>query len=783
MYKQNEVLFDGPDLLAPGEQTLWVTNGTAAGTSEFPQISGAENGGLNPSYLTPYDGEVLFEGIDSSSEFGLWVTNGTGAGTSEIGGIGSTGISGANPDGLQPEYFQVYGSEVLFRGITGLAGDAIGSLWVTNGTAAGTSEIGGAANTGISGISSGGMLPGDPEFTVFNGKVLFSARDAANNQGLWITNGTAAGTSELAPISGAMTVGSPGSDVMGAASPADGPDFVVLGNEVLFRGNDTQDTPGSLWVTNGTAAGTSEIGGEGNKGIAEAPAGFSGTINGAPRSELAAGMQPADLITFNGKAMFAAYDNQLDTAGYYIPSEGLWVSDGTAGGTTEIGGLGSTGITGAFQYVASLGVANGGGIFDSGNVADPDFTVYNNEVLFIGADASNDYAGYVGLWVTNGTAAGTSEIGGLGNTGISGFSGFNGADSSLSPDFTVLNGEVLFSSGGDLWVTNGTAQGTKNLGKETGNTYAPLGADFTIVDKVVPPTENFNGNDTSDVLFRDNAPGGDTGYYRISNGANAGWSDIGSTSTAYSVVGAGEFVGNGTADVLFRDNTSGGDTGYYEIVNGTLNGWHDIGSSSTAYSVVGTGDFTGNGFDDILFRDNATGDTGFYSMVNGAYTGWRDIGASSTAYSVVGAGDFMGTGTDDILYRDNTTGDTGFYQIVNGANVGWHDFGATSTAYSVVGVGDFTGSGTDDVLFRDNTTGDTGFYQIVNGVNTGWHDLGGSSTAYSVVGTGDYNGNNTSDILFRDTASGDVGFYSMVNGVNAGWHDIGASSTAYQVVG
>ena len=685
MYKQNALLFDGPDLLAPGEQTLWVTNGTAAGTSEFPQNSGAENGGLNPSYITPYDGEVLFEGIDSSSEYSLWVTNGVGAGTSEIGGIGSTGVSGANPGGLQPEYFQVYGSEVLFRGITGLAGDAIGSLWVTNGTVAGTSEIGGAANTGISGVTAGqSLLPSDPEFTVFNGKVLFSARDASNHQGLWITNGTAQGTSELAPIAGAFVNGPGfGSDVMGAANPADGPDFAALGNVVLFRGNDTQDTPGSLWVTNGTAAGTSELGGQGNKGISEAPAGFSGTINGAPRSELPAGMQPADFITFNGKAMFAAYDNQLDTAGYYIPSEGLWVSDGTAAGTTEIGGLGSTGITNAFQYVASLGVANGGGIFDTGNVADPDFTVYNNEVLFIGADSSNDYAGHVGLWVTNGTAAGTSEIGGLANTGISGFSGFNGADSSLSPDFTVFKGEVYFSEDASLWVTNGTAAGTKNLGKETGSTYAPLGPDFTVIDKVVPPSENFNGNDTSDVLYRNNTSG-DTGFYRINGGANAGWVDIGASSTAYSVVGTGDFVGNGTADVLYRGSTTG-DTGFYEIVNGTLTGWHDVGASSTAYSVVGTGDFTGSGTDDILYRNNIGGDTGFYEMVNGVNTGWHDIGASSTAYSVVGVGDFTGNGTSDVLYRNSTSGDTGFYEIVNGVNTGWHDIGVSTTSYHVVG--------------------------------------------------------------------------------------------------
>jgi hypothetical protein len=85
--------------------------------------------------------------------------------------------------------------------------------------------------------------------------------------------------------------------------------------------------------------------------------------------------------------------------------------------------------------------------------------------------------------------------------------------------------------------------------------------------------------------------------------------------------------------VLFRNNATG-DTGFYQMVNGANAGWHGIGASSTAYSVVGVGDFTGNGASDILFRNNATGDTGFYAIVNGVNTGWHDIGASSTAYQV-----------------------------------------------------------------------------------------------------------------------------------------------------
>ena len=300
-----------------------------------------------------------------------------------------------------------------------------------------------------------------------------------------------------------------------------------------------------------------------------------------------------------------------------------------------------------------------------------------------------------------------------------------------------------------------------------------------------PVATDLTGSNISDVLFRNNA-NGDTGFYTVGNGVNPGWVDVGASSTAYSVIGAGYFLGD---DVLYRDNATG-DTGYYQISNGANVGWHDVGASSTAYSVVAVGDFSDTGTDDILYRDNATGDTGYYKLVNGVNAGWVDVGASSTAYSVVGVGDFSGNGeeftadeADDILYRNNATGDTGYYQIVRGANAGWHDIGASSTAYSVVGVGDFMGNGTADILYRDNSTGDTGFYEIVNGANLGWHDVGASSTAYSVVGTGDYLGDGTDDILFRNNSTGDTGFYELVNGVNTGWHDVGASSTAYHVTG
>ena len=69
---------------------LWVTDGTPGRTEE---LGGLENGQivgasatLSPENLTAFDNSVLFDGNDSTEFQGLWITDGTTAGTVEIGG-------------------------------------------------------------------------------------------------------------------------------------------------------------------------------------------------------------------------------------------------------------------------------------------------------------------------------------------------------------------------------------------------------------------------------------------------------------------------------------------------------------------------------------------------------------------------------------------------------------------------------------------------------------------------------------------------------------------------
>ena len=173
----NIVLFEGAD--AHNTTSLWATEGTAASTFELtdgtppPVIIGEANYGFAPYTsvsldLTVFNNQVLFAGRIGPGAIGpytLWTTDGTAAGTVPL-TIAGARSSGLFTDTVRPG-FTVFGAEVLFRGI-----DTAGAtgLWKTNGTAGGTSEI-----TGISGTASTGINPTD--MTVLNGDVLFNGAD------------------------------------------------------------------------------------------------------------------------------------------------------------------------------------------------------------------------------------------------------------------------------------------------------------------------------------------------------------------------------------------------------------------------------------------------------------------------------------------------------------------------------------------------------------------------------------------------------------------------------
>src|SRR5262249_61315734 len=103
----------------------------------------------------------------------------------------------------------------------------VADFWVTDGTPAGTTEIAGSGSLEfIDGISG----------AAFGSEFLFGGTIQSH---LWVANGTSA------------------SELSVAGSPLNPRFFAALGSEVLFNGS-ANGSPG-LWVSDGTSAGKSEL--------------------------------------------------------------------------------------------------------------------------------------------------------------------------------------------------------------------------------------------------------------------------------------------------------------------------------------------------------------------------------------------------------------------------------------------------------------------------------------------------------------------------------------------
>jgi ELWxxDGT repeat protein len=331
------------------------------------------------------------------------------------------------------------------------AKDASGTtgLWVSDGTSGGTSEIEGEQGTY--------SLSPEDLTSLNDGELVFYGEDSTGHFGLWITNGTSAGTSELV-----------GQEGLYSLSPSN---FTALGINAYFAGVDTSETIG-LWVSNGTTSGTKEI-----------EYGTQGSYSLDPHNFTTIG----DLLFFDG----------TDSSG----NVGLWVTNSETNATQEIevGTQGSSSLDPS--YLTPLG----------------------NELLFDAYDST----GNIGLWASNGTASGTTEI-------IAGQRGPNAYSLDPALSGAVTLGDLILFAGTDsigedgIWVSNGTASGSYET--DDGLPYGRLADDF------IGPTP-LTAVDNTEVVFgandEGNSPTTSTNTLWVSNGTQDGTTGISGTFQTY----------------------------------------------------------------------------------------------------------------------------------------------------------------------------------------------------------------------------------------------------------
>src|SRR5215469_927558 len=522
---------------------------------------------------------------------------------------------------------------------------------------------------------------------------FFAANDGSHGIELWRTNGAAAGTFMVADLNSGVNGSFPAS-------------FVNLNGIVYF---DAVSASGhsELFSTNGTASGTQLVKDFGADTIVQVV-----SVNGA-------------LYLWNGS--------------------GLWRSDGTPGGTTQISTV----------NISSPLTPSGGNLFY--------FT-------------ANDPTNGLELWVSDGTAGGTHITKDI-NPGASG--------SSPTP-VDAINNIAIFdatdATSTKLWRSDGTAAGTfvlVNNGLLQSNTVAVGNEIFFSGTEFSTPTlfkTDGSAAGTAIVLSGFASIGsslaavGSTVFFAASDGASAHGVELWSTDGTLNGTTMVKDIDPGTAGSSPSNLTAVGNELYFTANDGSHGTelWKSDGTSAGTMMVkdLAAGSTSSNPFD----LQAINGAVYFYATVGGATELWRSDGTANGTINLTSSpttvstgsfsapfgigldpppADFNADGMSDLLFQ-NTDGTPTIWEMNGTTPTSMTPLFNPGTSWHVIGTGDFNGDSKADILFQ-NDNGEPAIW-LMNGttatLQTGLFDPGAS---WHIIGTGDFNGDGDSDILFQNT--------------------------------
>ena len=289
-----------------------------------------------------------------------------------------------------PSELTQVGNEVFFAADDGVHGT---ELWKSDGTPAGT--------TLVKDIRPGAKGSGPADLTNLAGRLFFSANDGVHGTELWKSDGTAAGTVMVKDLY-KTPEHSYGCNGIGMFYPP-----IAAGNQLFFVLQCGGVLAPSLYVSDGTAAGTHEVCSSGDQLC-------------VAYDDMEEGLRVADALGGRLYYVVETWDAP--------PNEEIWVSDGTAAGTHRMAGSPSADV---IRFLPAHG----------------------QNLYFVTGD-DNGGSGELApgrLWRTDGTQAGTMPLTDIGEL-------------TSAPTQAVLMGKRLyFADGGTLWKTDGTASGTQQI--------------------------------------------------------------------------------------------------------------------------------------------------------------------------------------------------------------------------------------------------------------------------------------------------------------------------------
>jgi ELWxxDGT repeat protein len=582
------------------------------------------SGVTQPGSGIDFNGKCVFTAQASNNATQLWISDGTAAGTVQIGAY--SGMSNLT----------VASNRLFFYNEAVIGATNYDQIWQSDGTAAGTQLVMQVPDT----FESGRSIIG-PSLQSLGGNLFFLTIDGHTGDNQNFTLWKADGVTAPVPVQ---------QFPQWNGGPAECEDFVW--NGALYWGQFGADDSITLWQSDGTVAGT-------------APLTVLPQTNPAPPAGTTSHILQ---IWGTGSSPLFLYDEI---------SNQFWSSDGTAAGTQEAGvfsqslqQLGGLQVVGSETYfseftgplVATPDIIAGG--------LQPDPLSYNRE-----------------LWVSDGTAAGTREVATL--PGMGGSAG----------EMANANGLVYFAAGDpahgvELWQSDGTAAGTMLAddllpGAASSNPYS-----MTVVDGSLYFSAASSSNSYTDSLW----------VLGATQASAPQASDV--HVPAYGVVAP-----NGTF--------------YLQNANSTGGGTLVLGFGSANWIPI-AGDWDGNGSQTVGMYNPAT--STFY-LRNSNTKGNADVtfgfGQPGAGWLPI-VGDWTGSGTDTVgLYDPNTS--TFYLRNSNTAGVANLTFGYGARGANLIPVsGNWNGGSQTTVglydpatsVFELRNSNDSGIANITFGFGT-----------------------------------------------------------------
>jgi ELWxxDGT repeat protein len=443
----------------------WASDGSDAGTILLADLNPGSMGSFTGATFGFYrntfaSGRWFFPAYAPATGVEMFVSDGTPAGTALLAQINHQSSAFNFNFGFSGGSLADLGGTLVFQATDGVSG---AELWKSDGTAAGTAQV-------------ADLLPGSGDsfpngLTAFDGALFFTTQSGTND-GLWKTDGTGPGTHLVAAVAVA--------------------NLRALGGTLFFSGN-AGASGAELWKSDGTTAGTVLV-----KDISPGAASSDPYELTALGSTLLFGANSpagADLWSSDGttagtvlvRAFHSGFPTGLTAAGarlFFSADDGtagreLWATDGTGPGTYRVKDI-NPGANSGVPYESVL-VALGATVFftaddgvhgaelwksdgtDAGTVLVKDVFPGSRSSEITGLTAAGDRLYFVAddgvhgreLWVSDGTDAGTHLVADL----------LPGPDSSLPQELHAVGQRLVFSAydgvhGRELWKTNGTAAGT-----------------------------------------------------------------------------------------------------------------------------------------------------------------------------------------------------------------------------------------------------------------------------------------------------------------------------------